>query len=186
PSAKQYQADLRQWSSHMDKYPAEHGGSIAVIVHCEGGHVLVPDYGGAVAYDPSGQEVKKFRGSDNHFENFIKAVRSRNVADLNADILEGHLSSALCHTGNVSYRLGKQMPQAEIREAIQSDQAATETFGRMCEHLASNEINLDQTEAALGVFLQMDPQRERFIGNAQANAMLTRHYRKPFVVPKKV
>jgi hypothetical protein len=32
----------------------------------------------------------------------------------------------------------------------------------------------------------MDPQSERFIGNAHANELLTRDYRKPFVVPAKV
>jgi hypothetical protein len=32
----------------------------------------------------------------------------------------------------------------------------------------------------------MDPQTERFIDNAQADQLLTREYRKPFVVPKSV
>jgi len=30
----------------------------------------------------------------------------------------------------------------------------------------------------------MDPKTERFIGNEKANALLTRDYRKPFVVPE--
>ena len=50
------------------------------------------------------------RGEDGHFGNFIAAVRSRKTADLNADILEGHYSSALCHLANISYRLGEQVP----------------------------------------------------------------------------
>jgi hypothetical protein len=32
----------------------------------------------------------------------------------------------------------------------------------------------------------MDPAAERFLGNAKANALLTRDYRKPYVVPEKV
>jgi hypothetical protein len=32
----------------------------------------------------------------------------------------------------------------------------------------------------------MDPKTEQFIGNAKANEMLTRQYRKPYVVPEKV
>ncbi len=45
-----------------------------------------------------------------HFGNFIAAVRSRKTADLNADILEGHHSAALCHLANISYRLGELVP----------------------------------------------------------------------------
>jgi hypothetical protein len=32
----------------------------------------------------------------------------------------------------------------------------------------------------------MDPKTERFIDNDKANALLSRDYRKPFVVPAKV
>jgi len=38
----------------------------------------------------------------------------------------------------------------------------------------------------LGVALNMDPKTERFVGNALADVLLTREYRKPFVVPKNV
>ena len=43
-----------------------------------------------------------------HFANFIECVRSRKAEDLNADVLVGHLSSSLCHLGNISYRLGQR------------------------------------------------------------------------------
>lgn len=45
----------------------------------------------------------------NHFTNFINCVRSRNWQDLNADILEGHLSSSLCHLGNIACRLKRPL-----------------------------------------------------------------------------
>ncbi|MCX5682995.1 MAG: gfo/Idh/MocA family oxidoreductase, partial [Planctomycetota bacterium] len=41
------------------------------------------------------------------FGNFIAAVKSRRKEDLNAPFLEGHYSAAICHLGNISYRLGK-------------------------------------------------------------------------------
>ena len=44
-----------------------------------------------------------------HFENFRKAVLSRRVSDLNCDVLEGHLSAALCHLANISYRTGDKL-----------------------------------------------------------------------------
>jgi predicted dehydrogenase len=94
-------------SKDMDKYK---GGRVGIVVECEGGYVLVPDYTQAVVFDKDGKEIKRFKGSVSHFENFIKAVRSRNESDLNAPIREGHLSSALCHTANISYRLGSHAP----------------------------------------------------------------------------
>ena len=45
-----------------------------------------------------------------HFRNFINCVRSRNRDELNGEILEGHRSSLLAHLGNISYRLGKNVP----------------------------------------------------------------------------
>jgi len=173
-------------AKEMDKYPKQNGGSVAVIIHCEGGHVLVPNYTGAAAFDKEGKEVKKWSGASDHFEDFIGAVRSRKHTDLNADILEGHLSSALCHTGNVSYRLGEQANPDEIRERIKGEKEALETFERMAEHLAANGVDLTKTKATLGLALKMDPRKEQFLGNAEANKLLTRDYRKPFVVPEKV
>lgn len=32
-------------------------------------------------------------------------------------------------------------------------------------------------------WLQFDPDKEQFVGNAAADTMLTREYRKPFIVP---
>jgi predicted dehydrogenase len=52
----------------------------------------------------------------NHFTNFFDCVRSRKWQDLNADILQGHLSSSLCHLGNIACRLKRTLhfnPHAE-------------------------------------------------------------------------
>ena len=74
----------------------------------------------------------------------------------------------------------------EIREAIKSNRSLAESCGRMFEHLKANEVDLDVTRASLGVALTMNPKSERFRGNNQANEMLTREYRQPYVVPAKV
>jgi predicted dehydrogenase len=170
-------------SKDMDKYK---GGSVAVIIHCEGGHVMIPNYNSATAYDLEGKEVKKWAGTVDHYENFINAVRSRKSSDLNADILQGHLSSALCHTGNISYRLGTRQPVETIRERIKSSKGAEETLERMQQHLAANEVDIAKTPLTLGSYLEMDPATERFTNNREADAMLLRHYRRPYVVPEKV
>jgi hypothetical protein len=130
------------------------------------------------------KEIKRFKGGADHYANFLKAVQSRKSSDLNADILEGHLSSALCHTGNISYRLGKQTSTNDILAKIKSDKNASESFGRMLEHLKINEVDLEKTKATLGPVLTMDPKTERFKGSGadKANALLKRDYRKPYVI----
>ncbi len=92
-------------------------------------NVRSEDEGGCQAYQadiqiqPSGyskyKETKGPRFTDddpatadpvvNHFKNFIDCVRSGSWQDLNADILEGHLSSSLCHLGNIAARLKKTL-----------------------------------------------------------------------------
>jgi predicted dehydrogenase len=169
-------------SKEMDKY---RGVDIGVVVDCEGGSMVIPNYTGATILDKDGTEIKKFAGSSSHFANFIDAVRSRKPADLHADILEGHLSSALCHTGNISYRLGKTQSPDEIREAVKGNQDLAESLGRMEEHLGANNVDLKKTPATVGAVMKMDPQSERFIGSPEADQLLTREYRQPFVVPAK-
>jgi predicted dehydrogenase len=179
----------KQDSPNMDQYQGQYMGCpVGVVAHCEGGQVFVPGYAaeGAAAYDKDGKLIQKWSGTEDHFANFIKAVRSRKREDLHAEILEGHLSSALCHTGNISYRLGEQSTPDEIREQIKADRDALSTFERMVEHLRVNDVRLDGSPATLGAMLKMDPDAERFIGHEQANELLSREYRVPFVVPAEV
>ncbi|MDZ4287611.1 MAG: Gfo/Idh/MocA family oxidoreductase [Prosthecobacter sp.] len=167
----------------MDKLK---GAGVGVIVECEGGYVVVASYDGATAYDKGGKEIQKWKGADNHFKNFTEACRTRKIEDLNADILEGHLSSALCHTGNISYRLGKKQKPAEIIEGIKSQKGGEESFGRMQEHLAKNEVDITKDLLTLGPILKMDPKTENFIDNDAAQGMIKDKYREPFVVPEQV
>ncbi len=173
----------KKGSRNMDKYK---GAQIGIVIECENGHVTVPSYSSAIAYDKDGKVIQEFKGAEDHYVNWIKAVRSRKVQELNANILEGHLSSALCHTGNISCILGKKKDPNDIREEIKSDSLLNEAFGRMVEHLAANEVDVKTDKLTLGAPLKMDPKTEKFIGNNDASALLTRNYRAPFIVPEKV
>jgi predicted dehydrogenase len=170
-------------SNDMDKY---HGADIGIVVDCEGGSMVIPSYNEALIYDKDGQKLKGFKGSSSHYQNFIDAVRSRKHADLHADIQEGHVSSALCHTANISYRLGKPHSPDQIRRAIKDNAELAEAVGRMEQHLGANNVDLHKSPATLGVVLKMEPWNERFVGNRKANNMLTREYRAPFTVPARV
>jgi predicted dehydrogenase len=170
-------------STEMDEY---HGAGIGVVVDCEGGSIVIPSYTKAIVRDKDGKEIKTYEEGGDHFANFIQAVRSRKTSDLHTDIAEGHVSAALCHTGNISYRLGKPMAPEAIRDATKADSDLAESFGRMEEHLVANKVDLQQTPLTLGPALTMNPQTERFTNNDAANQLLKREYRNPFVVPEKV
>jgi hypothetical protein len=148
--------------------------------------MVIPNYTSAKIFDKEDKLLKEFKGSTSHFANCIAAVRSRKQSDANGNILDGHLSSALCHTGNISYQLGRPHSPEEIREAVKNNADIAEALGRMEQHLAANNVDLHQTPATLGVVLKMDPKTERFLDNAEANQLLRREYRAPFVLPEKV
>lgn len=48
-------------------------------------------------------------GGFSHFVNFIGAIRSNDLMKCNADILEGHMSTVMCHLANISYRVGREL-----------------------------------------------------------------------------
>ena len=167
----------------MDKY---RGVGVGNVIDCEGGYVVTSNYFTATAYDKAGKVVKEFKGRDGHMQNFIDVVRSRKLADLRGPVLEGHVSSALCHLGNISHQLGQAATSDALREKIQGNAPLAEAHGRMAEHLAANGVDLKKTPATLGAALAVDAKAERFTGvdAAAANALLTRAYRAPFAVSK--
>ena len=156
-----------------------------VIIECEGGY-----FAGGWIWDYQDKKIKQFEvsGGGSHHENFIKAVRSRKISDLNADILQGHLSTALCHMGNISHRLGQAATRPEIVEAIGDHAPLPEMFERVQDHLLLNNADIQKTPRILGPWLTMDSKQERFTGplSDQANALVKDDYREPFVVPAEV
>jgi len=199
-------------AKEMDKY---RGASIGVIAQYENGYVVVPDYNNAAVFDNKDQLIRKYGNppgvkgmtesnpisesekakiaaskfsekEESHFGNFIACVKSRKAADLNAKIIDGHISSALCHTANISYRLGKKASPDELREKFKGNKEALDSLERLATHLKANDVDINVDKLTLGEFLKMDPKTERFIDNAAADKMLTREYRKPYVVPENV
>jgi predicted dehydrogenase len=173
----------------MDLYPPsakdnKHGVNVGNVVECEGGRLVIPSYSTAFAYDRSGKLIKSFSGIGNHFKNFTDVVRSRKISDLKGPIEDGHISSSLCHTGNISHRVGTRMAPGEIADMVKSNPVMAECYGRMAEHLARNQVPLDRTPPTLGVPLVLDPAAEKFVGNDQANQLISREYRAPYTVPQ--
>jgi hypothetical protein len=178
--------------AQMDTYK---GVAVGNIIECEGGYVSITEKLCA-AHDKTGKEIQQFTGANvtrdtSHTANFLKAMRTRKREDQNGELLEGHLSSSLSHISNISYRLGKRTDPDAIKAAIGSDPAVVDTFARFQAHLAVNNIKLDMDKATLGVPLKIDlkttgPDKMKFVDNPDADALLTRKYREPFVVTEVV
>jgi predicted dehydrogenase len=76
------------------------------------------------------EKEEKTRPSALHFSNFIECVRSRKREDLKTDILEGHLSTAMCHLSNIAYRTGRQVIFDSANESFPGDAEANSYLTR--------------------------------------------------------
>lgn len=170
------------WGSSMDLY---RGSGVGVIVQCEGGHLLIPTYTKAIAYDRSGTEVKRWQGGADHHANWLAAIAAGDRSLLTGEVQEGHLSSALCHTGGVSHLLGEKATAGDIASQFAGDPLLSGSFERMAGHLRANGVDIDSAEPALtlGPWLEIDPESERFKGNEAASGLFARECREGFVVP---
>lgn len=163
-----------------------HGQGVGNIFHLEGGiiagnNTFYPTGSKTAAPMPTVQLPRTPSG--NIFRNFIDCVRSRRTEDLDADILEGHYSSACCHLANISYRLGVEQPFNGNARPFGDNKDAAETFARMQDHLRDNSVQLAETNYRVGPMLAFDPKTETFARDQEAaNRLLTRANRPPFVV----
>ena len=161
------------------------GGQVSMVVECEAGYFVGSN--GGIFYDNDGKRVKAYAGGLglHHHVNFIEAVRSRKSGDLHAEVTDGHLSSALCHMGNISHRLGKGIPQEQLKEQCNGKNLQAEIFERLLTHSLVHEADFTKRRMILGPQLGFDPAAEKFTGefSAEANALLKDEYREPFVMP---
>lgn len=116
---------------------------------------------------------------------FINAVREKNPAMVNANVEDAHYSAALCHLGNISYRLGSTTSMAGV-ESPYPNEHVNDTMAKIRENLEKCNLNVSQTQCQVGPALEFDPAAEKFVHNDDANAMLTRAYRGEFKLPEKV
>ena len=120
------------------------------------------------------------------FKNFIACVRSRRPEDLDAHILEGHYSSALCHLPNISHRLGEPASFARKPKELGDDDEVDKSWRWFVESAKLSGVDLKKSTFVLGRPLRIDPGKEKFIGDPEADKLLTREYREPYVVPENV
>ena len=114
---KMLEFEVRHW---MTNHEAEIGQGRLAGGHNTIGNVFYGSKGYLVSGDEDSNSYKTWLGrgqepgphahvTGNHYANFIDCVRSRTSAGLNAPIEEGHISCALVHLANASYRLGRSL-----------------------------------------------------------------------------
>jgi len=166
------------------------GAKVGNIWFGDKGYLVCPSYAGGAAYTPDGKKIAEFKGGgdQHHFDNFVKAVRSRKLADLNCEVEQGHYSAALCHLGNISYRLGRETTLGDDIKSFAGTATAQEAFERMKAHLKDNKVDAATAKCLVGASLAFDPKAEKFTGEAaaKANPMLFREYRKGFDIAEAV
>jgi predicted dehydrogenase len=165
------------------------GAKVGVISYGSTGYVVQSQYGYSAAFDLDGNKTQEFEGSANHFGNFLDAVVADDPSLLNADARCGHLSAGLSHIGNISYYLGEEnkVSVPELKEQVKKIKSLDDnvaTLERIVKKTEEYGVDLERTPFSIGPLLKFDPESETFIGSDEANAMLTRDYRTPFVVPK--
>jgi len=148
--------------------------------------------GGKFYPDGKGEGESMSGGEDVHvtpggpFGAFITAIRSRDPKDNNCDAEVAHYSSALCHLANASMRLGEPTTFDRDIMAFGDNKQVVDAYQTLRENLKAVDVDLANTTYQLGPKLEFDAKTEQFVGNDAANALITREYRKPFVVPKEV
>ena len=150
--------EFRHWYTNSeadmrDQYPfVAENQCVGEIFFGSEGYMIFPDYSSYHTFlgpknEPgpfktAGAGIDWHNESIPHFRNWVSAIRSRKHEDLNADVEQGHLSTAVCHLAKISAKLGRSV--------------------------------------------HFDPQTERFVNDPEADKLLKREYREPYVVPNEV
>jgi hypothetical protein len=118
---------------------------LGAVIHCEGGYFTGAHLSGA-AFDTQGKKIRDFGPTtweamdSGHLANFVAATRSRKVADLNADVLQGHLSATCCHLATsriASARLQRRRSLPSGRRSIRCCRMQSSAITSTCAQIRS-------------------------------------------------
>ncbi len=126
PRGKMMVFDTRPYMTNDEK-----GAKVGIIFYGSEGYMVIPSYSKYQTY--MGQKGELGVGRDeggDHIQNFLDAVRARDHKKLNADVLEAHYSSALCHIGLISVRLGRSLEFDTAKEQFIGDEEANRFVSR--------------------------------------------------------
>ncbi len=105
PERKMAEVAVRFWHSNHETRSANGN-----IFYGSEGHLVVSGYTKWDLYRGRKPElVESGEAPTRHYENFIKAVRSRKTEDQNGPVESAHHSAALAHLGNIAFKRGKKL-----------------------------------------------------------------------------
>ncbi len=147
--------EIRHWYTNSEaemreKYPfVAPNQVVGVIFYGSEGYMIIPDYSSYYTFMGPNHEPGPHAAADGHpmmdvphFQNWIAACRSRKHEELNADVEQGHLSTAVCHLAKISNHLKRSV--------------------------------------------RFDSKAEHFVNDPEADKLLKREYRAPYVIPEQV
>jgi predicted dehydrogenase len=129
----EYPGKILQYEMRLWSRPKLFGITEGAAVYGENGWILLTNNSWK-AYDAADKLVQQGASGSGqiqqaHIRNFLDAVRSRQRQSLNQEIQSGHVSSAMCHAGNISWRTGKKLRWEGQTERF-DDEQANEYIGR--------------------------------------------------------
>lgn len=110
--------ELTLWTSYMqktpgnirdtDRFPKWLFNATRIEIYGTSGMMMMGRHGGGwQVFGDDGKEISALPGrmtTDLHIDNLLECIKSRKQP--NGRVEEGHISTVLCHLGNISYRLG--------------------------------------------------------------------------------
>jgi len=123
-----------QWEHRMwSKHPTE-GSGFGIAWYGDKGTMVIGDKGWKIEdLDPKAPALAKSEGPSKdgmtaHVQNFLDCIKSGQKP--NADIEIGHLSTRLCHLGNIAHRTGRKLTFDPASETFPGDPAANALLSR--------------------------------------------------------
>jgi len=137
----EYPAHVMQYEMRLWSQPRLFDATEGAAIYGENGWVLIVNTRWR-AFDAKNKLVREGTSTNDeimqaHSRNFLDAMRSRQRDSLNQEILSGHISSSMCHMGNVAWRTGKKLRFDAVRERF-DDAEANKLLGR--EHRKGYEL----------------------------------------------
>ncbi|MBI1390313.1 MAG: gfo/Idh/MocA family oxidoreductase [bacterium] len=119
---KMIQFETRPWRTNE-----EAGVGVGNIFYGKDGYMVVKGYGTFETYlGPKNEPGPKGSEGGDHFANFHKAVRSRNMSDQNGPVETIHYSSAIAHMGNIAFRVKDRLEfDPQLERFVNNDEANT-------------------------------------------------------------